>query len=128
LASDFVDLGKRLGLNIQCALTFGEQPLGYGIGPALEAREALTTLMGEGPPDLREKAVSLAGMLFEMVGTKNGRAMAETIVDSGKAIKKMREIIAAQGGNPSVAVPVGQNQLQYVHSWQVRLSTDNIVR
>ncbi|HSQ48052.1 MAG TPA: hypothetical protein VLL96_00010, partial [Candidatus Deferrimicrobiaceae bacterium] len=46
LASDFVDLGKRLGLNIQCALTFGDQPLGCGIGPALEAREALQTLMG----------------------------------------------------------------------------------
>ena len=45
LASDFVDLGKRLGLNIQCALTFGDQPLGCGIGPALEAREALATLM-----------------------------------------------------------------------------------
>ena len=73
LASDFVDLGKRLGLNIQCALTFGEQPLGCGIGPALEAREALTTLMGGGPPDLREKAVSLAGMLFEMVGVENPR-------------------------------------------------------
>ena len=39
LASDFVDLGKRLGLNIQCALTFGDQPLGCGIGPALEARK-----------------------------------------------------------------------------------------
>ena len=59
LASDFVDLGKRLGLTIQCALTFGDQPLGCSIGPALEAREALTTLMGGGPPDLREKAVSL---------------------------------------------------------------------
>jgi AMP phosphorylase len=51
LASDFVDLGKRLGLNIQCALTYGDQPLGCGIGPALEAKEALMTLMGGGPPD-----------------------------------------------------------------------------
>jgi AMP phosphorylase len=102
LASDFVDLGKRLGLNIQCALTFGDQPLGCGIGPALEAREALTTLMGGGPPDLREKAVSLAGMLFEMVGVENPRGMAEEMIDSGKAMKKMREIIGAQGGNPEV--------------------------
>src|SRR4030043_762684 len=94
LASDFVDLGRRLDLNIQCALTFGEQPLGCGIGPALEAQEALSTLMGGGPPDLREKAVSLAGMLFEMVGVENGRVMAEDMLDSGKAMKKMREIIA----------------------------------
>ena len=82
LASDFVDLGKRLGLNIQCALTFGDQPLGCCIGPALEAGEALTTLMGGGPPDLRDKAVSLAGMLFEMVGVENGRAKAEEMLDS----------------------------------------------
>ena len=110
LASDFVDLGKRLGLNIQCALTFGDQPLGCGIGPALEAQEALTTLMGGGPPDLREKAVSLAGMLFEMVGVENPRGMAEEMIDSGKAMKKMREIIDAQGGNPEVKpedLPVG---------------------
>jgi AMP phosphorylase len=134
LASDFVDLGKRLGLNIQCALTFGEQPLGYGIGPALEAKEALTTLMGEGPPDLREKAVSLAGMLFEMVGAKNGRVIAEEMVDSGKAMKKMREIISAQGGNPSIKpedLPVGP-KTALVYSEQTGkvlwLSTDDIVR
>ncbi len=134
LASDFVDLGKRLGLNIQCALTFGDQPLGCGIGPALEAREALTTLMGGGPPDLREKAVSLAGMLFEMVGVENGRAMAENMIDSGKAEKKMREIIAAQGGNSLVKpedLPVGSESIE-VRSQQAGkvlwLSTDDIVR
>jgi len=134
LASDFVDLGKRLGLNIQCALTFGEQPLGCGIGPALEAREALTTLMGGGPPDLREKAVGLASMLFEMVDVENPRRMAEEMIDSGKAMKKMREIIEAQGGDPAVKpedLPVGSESVK-VRSKQAGkvlwLSTDNIVR
>ena len=49
-------------------------------------------------------------MLFEMVGVENGRAMAEDMLDSGKAMQKMREIIAAQGGNPAVKpedLPVG---------------------
>ncbi len=134
LASDFVDLGKRLGLSIQCALTFGEQPLGCGIGPALEAREALTTLMGGGPPDLREKAVGLASMLFEMVGVENPRAMAEDMIDSGKAMKKMREIIEAQGGNPAVKpedLPVGPESaaVRSKDSGKVLwLSTDDIVR
>ena len=134
LASDFVDLGKRLGLNIQCALTFGDQPLGCGIGPALEAREALTTLMGGGPPDLREKAVSLAGMLFEMVGVENPRGMAEEMIDSGKAMKKMREIIGAQGGNPEVKpedLIVGPESavLRSNSAGKVLwLSTDDIVR
>ncbi len=134
LASDFVDLGKRLGLNIQCALTFGDQPLGFGMGPALEAKEALMTLMGNGPPDLREKAVSLAGMLFEMVGAENGRAMAENILDSGKAERKMREIIAAQGGNPEIQpnnLPVGK-YCDVVRSDKAGkvlwLSTDDLVR
>ncbi|MGA3110746.1 MAG: AMP phosphorylase [Candidatus Bathyarchaeia archaeon] len=134
LASDFVDLGKRLGLNIQCALTFGDQPLGCGIGPALEAREALATLMGGGPSDLRDKAVSLAGMLFEMVGLENGRVKAEEMIDSGKALAKLREIIAVQGGNPKVQpddLPVGCEHVE-VKSNQagkvIWLSTDNIVR
>jgi AMP phosphorylase len=110
LASDFLDLGKRLGLNIQCALTFGEQPVGQNIGPALEAKEALTTLMGGGPPDLREKAVSLAGMLFEMVGVEKGHALAEEMIDSGKAEKKMRQIIETQGGKSTIQpeeIPIG---------------------
>jgi AMP phosphorylase len=134
LASDFVDLGKRLDLNIQCALTFGDQPLGCSIGPALEAKEALTTLMGGGPPDLREKAVSLAGMLFEMVGVENGRAKAEDMMDSGKAERKMREIIGAQGGNPNVKpdeIPIG-TESAVVRSERAGkvlwLSTEDIVR
>ncbi len=97
-------------------------------------REALTTLMGGGPPDLREKAVSLASMLFEMVGVENARGMAEEMIDSGKAEKKMREIIAAQGGNPAVKpedLPVGPESA-VVRSEQAGkvlwLSTDDIVR
>jgi len=102
LAYDFIDLGKRLGMNVQCAVTFGEQPLGYAIGPALEAREALSAIMGNGPADLKEKATNLAGILFEMVGLEDGKAKAKEILKSGKAERKLREIIEAQGGNPEV--------------------------
>ncbi len=102
LASDFVDLGKRLGMNIQCALTFGEQPLGCAVGPALEAKEALASIVGKGPADLVEKALALAGILFGMVGINNGRQKAEKILRSGRAESKLREIISAQGGNSQV--------------------------
>jgi AMP phosphorylase len=134
LASDFIDLGKRLGLNIQCALTFGDQPLGCSIGPALEAREALNTLKGKGSPDLREKAIGLASMLFGMVGIENPRGMAEEIVDSGSAEKKLREIIAAQGGNPSIQpeeIPVGPKHASVRSDKAGKvlwLSTEDIVR
>src|SRR4030065_1242864 len=89
-------------MTIQCALTFGDQPLGCAVGTALEAREALKALMGSGPLDLVEKALALAGMLFEMVGVENGRVKAEGILKSGKAEKKLREIIGAQGGNSRI--------------------------
>jgi len=102
LASDFVDLGKRLGMTIQCALTFGEQPVGCAIGPALEAREALEALLGNGPADLVDKATTLAGMLFEMMGMDSGKQKAARILQSGKADRKLRQIIEAQGGKANV--------------------------
>jgi AMP phosphorylase len=102
LAQDYIELGKRLGMHVQCAVTFGEQPIGCAIGPALEAREALSTLMGKGPVDLVNKATSLAGLLFEMMGIKNGTQKAQEILQSSKAEKKLREIIGAQGGDPDV--------------------------
>lgn len=102
LAADFIDLGKRLGMNVECGVTFGEQPLGNAVGPALEAKEALSTIMGNGPVDVREKAISLAGILLEMVGKENGKQIAEELLKSGKAEKKLREIIEAQGGNSRV--------------------------
>jgi AMP phosphorylase len=133
LASDFVDLGKRLGMNIQCALTFGEQPLGYAVGPALEAQEALTALMGDGPVDLKEKALSLTGMLFEMVGVEGGRQKAENILRSGRAEKKLREIIEAQGGNPRIKLDemsVGDKKAEVTANQAGRvlwISSENIV-
>lgn len=134
LASDFVHLGEHLGINVQCALTFGDQPLGCGIGPALEAREALSTLMGEGPPDVHDKAVSLAGMLFEMVGAKDGRKKAEEILRSGKAECKLRQIIEAQGGNPNVKpkdILIGHEKAEVRASQKGRvlwIKTDGIVQ
>jgi len=134
LASDFVDLGKRLGMNIQCALTFGEQPLGCAVGPALEAREALATLMGNGPADVKEKAASLAGMLLEMVGVEGGRQRAENVLQSGRAEKKLREIIEAQGGNPRVKpeeISVGDKKTQLTSNQAGRvlwISTESIVQ
>jgi AMP phosphorylase len=102
LADDFIDLGKRLGIKVQCAITFGEQPLGHAVGPALEAREALSTIMGSVSSDLADKATSIAGLLFEMMGLKKGKQHAERILKSGKAETKLRQIIEAQGGDPKI--------------------------
>ncbi|MCW4019837.1 MAG: AMP phosphorylase, partial [Candidatus Bathyarchaeota archaeon] len=103
LAKDFMELGRRLDIKVQCAVTYGEQPIGHTIGPALEAREALNVLIGRGnAPDLVDKATDIAGILLDMSGKGNGKETALDLLKSGKAEKKLREIIEAQGGDPAV--------------------------
>lgn len=106
LARDFVDLGERLGMHVECAITYGGQPLGRAIGPALEAREALRVLYGsKSPASLIEKATAIAGILLELGGKApkgQGQNLAKEILHSGKALEKMKQIIRAQGGNPEI--------------------------
>jgi AMP phosphorylase len=116
-ARDFIELGKRLNMHIQCAVTFGDQPVGFAVGPALEAREALLALKGNGPFDLVNKATELAGILLDMMNVNDGKDAARTLLKSGKAEKKFREIIAAQGGNPEVTaddIKVGDKTTHFV--------------
>uniref|UniRef100_A0A7C3RD69 AMP phosphorylase n=1 Tax=Archaeoglobus fulgidus TaxID=2234 RepID=A0A7C3RD69_ARCFL len=104
LANDFIELGRRIGLNVTAAITYGGQPVGRAIGPALEAREALQTMEDRrGPSSLVEKALGIAGILFEMTGiASNGYQHARKIFESGRTLEKFREIIAAQGGDENV--------------------------
>ena len=104
LANDFIELGRRLGLNVTSALTYGGQPVGRAIGPALEAREALKAMEERsGSASLLEKSLDIAGILFEMTGVAaNGYEYARKIFESGKTLEKFREIIAAQGGDEKV--------------------------
>lgn len=103
LAKDFMELGRRLDIKVKCAVTYGEQPVGYAIGPSLEAREALRVLTGDSSvPDLVDKVTDIAAILLEMSGKENGKNLAVEALSSGRALKKMREIIEAQGGNPKI--------------------------
>jgi AMP phosphorylase len=103
LAKDFLEIGKRLEIQVHCAITYGEQPLGHAIGPSLEAKEALEALMNRGnSSDLVEKAVSIAGIILEMAGKSEGKKLAAEALRSGKAESKMREIIGAQGGDSRI--------------------------
>jgi AMP phosphorylase len=106
LAKDLIDLGDRLGIRMECAMTFGGSPVGRTIGPALEVKEALAVLENKGGPNsLKEKSLSLAGILLEMGGIAargDGYRSAEEILTSGRALTKLKEIIEAQGGDPNV--------------------------
>jgi len=116
LATNFMEIGRRVGIHIVCGITYGSQPVGHAVGPALEAKEALECLEGGGPISLREKSTALAGVLLEIAGLAtngDGQAVAKQILSSGKALKKMKEIIEAQGGDPKVRshdVPIGSHK------------------
>lgn len=115
LAYSFIELGKRVGVKVKCAMTYAEQPIGRAVGPALEGREALMTVCGESrPEDLLDKATSIAGLLLEMGGKKDGKALAEKILSSGKAERKLRQIIGEQGGNAKIRsrdIAIGDNRV-----------------
>ena len=114
LAEDFKKIGGKLGMNIRTLLTNGDHPIGSAIGPTMEAREILRILDGEKVSlELVEKSCQLAGVLLEM-GKKakvgEGRDLACSILKSGKAKEKMKQIIDLQGGDSSIKVddiPIG---------------------
>lgn len=102
LAEKFVTLGKKLNMKIRVIITDGSQPIGNGIGPALEAIDVLKILQNNGPEDLKKKSVYMSSLIFDMVGVKDSQKKATEILESGKAYRKMQEIIQAQGGNPHI--------------------------
>lgn len=119
LARDFIELGERLGMKVECALTYGDSPVGRSIGPALEIKEALQVLEGSNEPNsLIQKSVSLAGIALEMSGKAargTGAAAAQDLLTKGKALEKLRQIIAIQGGDPNVtAADIVHGQHQFV--------------
>ena len=100
LKKDFMEITRTLGMKTHVMLTDGTQPIGHGIGPALEAKDVLHVLTNnpKAPNDLKRKSIKLAGKMLEMAKvTKNGQQMAKELLTSGKAHKKMIEIIKAQG-------------------------------
>ena len=100
LKKDFEAIGKGLRKHIKVIITDGSKPIGRGIGPALEARDVLWVLKRDKrrPLDLENKCVKMAAEIFGMVGVRNGKKKALELLSSGKAYKKMAEIIKAQQG------------------------------
>ncbi|MFA5953804.1 MAG: thymidine phosphorylase [Candidatus Pacearchaeota archaeon] len=103
LKEKFERIGKYFHLKLKVVLTDGSQPIGNGIGPALEMIDVLKVLNQDEsrPKDLEKKALFLAGEILEMSGKSkkgNGIKLAESVLKSGQAFKKFKEIILAQDG------------------------------
>jgi thymidine phosphorylase len=111
----FKSVAERIGLRLEIVTTQTRGPIGFGIGPRLEALDVLAVLRREpaAPGDLREKSLMLAGRLLEMTGVEppsRGYETARRTLDSGAALKRFERIIDAQGRReiPSEA-PFRQN-------------------
>ena len=108
LAEAMVELGKRAGRQVMCELTDMGQPLGCAVGNALEIREVIDTLQGNGPPDFAELIVSSATHLLTMsdlgLETNDAGSGRARPLDDGSAFKAYERWIVAQGGDPDPAL------------------------
>jgi pyrimidine-nucleoside phosphorylase len=123
LAELMVETGERMGKKMVALITDMDQPLGLKIGNALEVEECIEVMKGGGPADLREVSVELAAWMFYLAGKAEnidkGRQLASQLIADGSALKKFREIIIQQGGDPTVIddsqrLPQAQHQVPFV--------------
>jgi pyrimidine-nucleoside phosphorylase len=107
LAEAMLDLGRRGGREVVCLVTDMDQPLGRAVGNALEIREAIATLRGEGPADFVELVLSACSRLLAVsdlgVDELEGRRRAEEAIADGSAAQAYERWIRAQGGDPDEA-------------------------
>jgi thymidine phosphorylase len=101
----FEYVATRMNLSLDVVITDGRQPIGFGVGPVLEARDVMRVLENDprAPIDLRQKSLRLAGRLIECnpdIRGGDGFAIARDILDSGRALASMNAIIKAQGARP----------------------------
>ncbi len=106
LARAMVDIGKRVGRRTMAVISDMNQPLGYAVGNALEVKEAIHTLKGNGPRDLTELCLTLGSHMVYLAekapSLDEARRLLEEAIRSGAAIAAFKTFLAAQGGDASV--------------------------
>jgi pyrimidine-nucleoside phosphorylase len=118
LARAMLALGERAGREVVCLLSDMDQPLGRAVGNALEVREAVETIRGEGPEDFAELVLDASARLLALsdldVDEVEGRARAEAAVADGSALAAYGRWVRAQGGDPAVAALPSAPLVQHV--------------
>lgn len=106
LASALVSLSASCGKNAVCLISDMEQPLGEWVGNAAEVREAIDVLSGRGPADTRALSLALAVEMLHIGGVTADREEAARLatrkLDDGEALKKLRQVVEAQGGDAGI--------------------------
>lgn len=104
LAELMVETGERMGKKVVALITDMDQPLGNMIGNALEVVEVVQVLRGEGPEDLRQLCIELAGWMLYLGKVSDsvaaGKKQSEKLIASGAALAKFRQMVELQGGDP----------------------------
>lgn len=105
LAQAMVDIGTHLGRNTVAVISDMDQPLGFGIGNALEIKEGIETLMGRGPKDLEEVTLILGSHMLVLGGKAKdeveARAILKSHIEDGSALEKFKQMVGAQSGDAS---------------------------
>jgi pyrimidine-nucleoside phosphorylase len=103
LAELMVETGERMGKEMVALITDMDQPLGYTVGNALEVIEVVEILRGEGPEDLRQLCIELAGWMLHLGGVADtvadGKKQSEKLIASGKALDRFLQMVELQGGD-----------------------------
>ncbi|MCY9343696.1 pyrimidine-nucleoside phosphorylase [Bacillus inaquosorum] len=106
LAKAMVRIGNNVGRQTMAVISDMSQPLGFAIGNALEVKEAIDTLKGEGPEDLHELVLTLGSQMVVLVKKANtldeARAKLEEVMKNGKALEKFKDFLKNQGGDSSI--------------------------
>jgi pyrimidine-nucleoside phosphorylase len=104
LAQSMVGIGRRMDKKVQALITDMSQPLGYAVGNALEVMEASQTLQNAGPHDLTKLSLELAARMIYLgkkaASLDEARRIAEQALVDGSGFRKLKQVVAAQGGNP----------------------------
>jgi thymidine phosphorylase len=128
LSARLAEVATAVGLDVYLHISDGSQPVGRGIGPALEARDVLAVLARSptAPPDLHDRALDLAGLLLELNGAAagTGRERARLALEDGSAERKFEAICAAQGGRRDPARAAHNASIVAAHAGKVS-SIDN---
>jgi thymidine phosphorylase len=124
LSAGLITVAEAFGMRVKVIIGDGSQPIGRGIGPALEARDILAVLRCEAdaPQDLRRRAITLSGALIELAGRApigRGEFIAAETLDNGRAWLKFQRICEAQGGMRSPPSSSHRRPLVAQHSGRI---------
>jgi AMP phosphorylase len=126
LEKETILIANRLGMKAKVVITDGDEPIGNGIGPVLEAIDVIKVLRNDkdAPVDLKEKALLVGGKLLELIGLdkfdyqSSGAELMSSVLSTGAAYEKFKEIIEAQQGDPNITLDQLEKRLSK-HTFEI---------